>query len=344
MKSTALFFILCLITSSFASKTSEFSTLETSKLGKTLLDTIQIHLSSKEPVQSILTMLNDMDETLQNDQKDADSKHSDFQEKCTSDAEYYSSEISESTDRVNTANAELESLRPELATAQQSLSDSQDNLKSLQDQLDQATTQRQTEADDYAAKVAEHENALTALHDAQSVFQQLAAESSSSFLQKKTTVFTQVMGTIKKAIPSVRAGYQGIFRLLVQIVEKAPGQADQDIVAKILDLIKKIRDNVENSAQIEKDAENQRISAFEDLSTTLQQNINNVQGDITTFSNKIESLNASIQADEDEVEQQTDRLNQRQQQLADRNGECNDESDAYDTDKSKRFLSEMKKI
>ncbi len=336
MKSTAFFFIVCLLTSSFASKT-EFSTLESSKLGKTLLDTLQIHLSSKEPIQNIITMLNDMAATLAADQADADSRHSEFQDKCLVDAEYYNTEISEAQNRVNTANSELESLRPELATVQQSQSDTQANLEALQEQLASATSQRETEAEEYNLKVEEHENALTALHDAQSVFQELASESSASFLQKKSNVFIQVHGSIKKSIPSIRAGYQGIFKLLAQIVEKAPVQADQDIISKIVDLIKKIRENVENSARVEKDAEEQRVAAFEELSATLQQNINNAQSDIVTFTNKIESLNSAIQADEEEVEQQTERVTQRQEQLNSRSGECNNEIDSYDLDLTKRF-------
>ena len=92
-------------------------------------------------------MLNDMSDTLQSDQDDADSKHSDFQEKCSSDADYYNSEISESTDRINTANSDLGSLTPELESVQQSLSDANANLQSLQEQLETAVSQRQSEAD-----------------------------------------------------------------------------------------------------------------------------------------------------------------------------------------------------
>jgi chromosome segregation ATPase len=284
-------------------------------------------------------MLNDMSDTLQSDQDDADSKHSDFQEKCSSDADYYNSEISESTDRINTANSDLGSLTPELESVQQSLSDANANLQSLQEQLETAVSQRQSEADEYTKKVDEHENALTAIHDALAIFQELSSESSSSFLQKKSNVFAQVQSNIKKAIPSMRSGYQGIFKLLAQIVEKAPEEANQDILTKILDLLKKIRDNIENSSQAEKVAENQRISAYEELSSTLQANINNAQSDIVTFSNKIDTLNIAIGADDEEVEQQTQRLEQRKQQLTDRTGECTDEDDSYEVDLAKRFFS-----
>ena len=211
-------------------------------------------------------------------------------------------------------------------------------MNSLNEQLSAATAQRQTEADDYAAKEEEHENALTALHDALAIFQELSNESSSSFLQKRSNVFAQVKENIKEAIPSVRSGYKGIFKLLAQIVEKAPEQVDQDILNKILDLLKKIKDNVENTAQIEKDAENQRIAAFEDLSSTLENNINSAQSDIVTFNNKISTLSSAIQSDQEEVDQQTQRLEQRKDQLADRTGECNNEDDAYTNDKTKRFF------
>ena len=337
MKLTAIFLILSLLSSSFASKT-EFTSLESSKLGKTLLDTIQIHLSSKEPIQNVLTMLNDMAETLQSDQDEADSKHSDFQDKCSSDAEYYNTEISESTDRINSANADLSSLNPKLESVQQSLSDTEANLKSLNEQLDAANTQRQSEADEYQTKEEEHENLLTSIHDAIAIFQELSNESSSSFLQKRTNVFAQVQSNLKKAIPTVRSGYKGILKLLAQIVEKAPEQADQDVLTKILDLLRKIKDNVENSAQIEKDAENQRIAAFEQLSSTLDKNINDAQSDIVTFNNKISTLSSEVQSDQEEADHQQQRLEQRKQQLADRTGECTNEDDAYNNDKAKRYF------
>lgn len=338
MKITSCFFIILLLTQTFSMKT-EFLSLEKSKLGRTLLDMIQIHLASKEPIQALLSMLNDMSNTLDTDQEESDNKHTEFQGKCISDLDYYNTEIAESTDRITIANSDLESLNPEYSTTQQSLSDTQTNLLSLQEQLQFAQSQRESEAEEYALKVDEHENALSILHEAQSTFQELLASTSVSFLQKKTTIFSQVHGNIKKGIPKIRSGYKGIFKILAQIVQKTPGEADQDIVNKILDLIKKIKENVENSAEIEKEAEEQRIKAFEDLSAALEQNINNAQNDIQSFTNKLEILNASIQADKDEITQQTERLNSRQEQLADRSNECNDEDTAYTVEKNKRFFN-----
>lgn len=336
MKITAIILIISLLGQAFSTKT-EFLSLERSKLGRTLIDTIQIHLESEEPVETLVTMLNDMATTLEADQEEADTKHSGFQEKCEVDVSYYNTEIAESTDRINTANADIESLSPELSTIKQSLADTQTNLDSLQEQLQSAQSQRDNEAEEYELKIEEHENALTILHEAQSLFQELVSETAASFLQKKTTVFSQIHNNIKNSIKRVRSGYQGIFKLLAQIVQKAPAQADQDIVNKILDLIKKIKENIEDSANIEKEAEEQRISAFEDLASALQQNINNAQSDIVIYTNKIDSLNTAISTDEDEISQQTERLNQREQQLGDRTSECNDESISYETDKAKRL-------
>ena len=127
-------------------------------------------------------------------------------------------------------------------------------------------------------------------------------------------------------------------KLLAQIVEKAPEQADQDVLTKILDLLRKIKDNVENSAQIEKDAENQRIAAFEQLSSTLDKNINDAQSDIVTFNNKISTLSSEVQSDQEEADHQQQRLEQRKQQLEDRTGECTNEDDAYNNDKAKRYF------
>lgn len=335
MKITAFILIISLLGQAFSTKT-EFLSLERSKLGRTLIDTIQIHLESEEPVETLVTMLNDMATTLEADQEEADTKHSEFQEKCQIDVSYYNTEIAESTNRINAANADIESLSPELTTIKQSLADTQANLDSLQEQLQSAQAQRDNEAEEYALKIEEHENALTIIHEAQSLFQDLVSETAASFLQKKTTVFAEVHNNIKSSIKRVRSGYQGIFKLLAQIVQKAPAQADQDIVNKILDLLKKIKENIEASADIEKVAEEQRISAFEDLSSALQQNINNAQSDIVVYTNKIDSLNTAISTDEDEVNQQTERLNQRQQQLGDRTSECNDESTSYETDREKR--------
>lgn len=332
--STSLFLLLCLLPFSLCTKT-QISSLETSKLGRTLLDTIQIHLSSKEPIQTIINMLNDMADTLQSDQTESDTKHSDFQEKCQSDLDYYNNEITESKSQIDSSTADLTNLNPQLINSQELLQSTQSNLESLQQQLTTATSQRQTESDEYNIKLQEHENTITALHEAQTIFQQLIKNSDSSFLQKRSPAFIQAHSSLKKAIPSIRYGYQGVFRLLAQIVEKSK-EVDQEIVQKILDLIKKINENVETSGQMEKNAEEQRLAAFEELKSILQENISHAQSDISTLSNKIESLKIAIQANQEDIDTQKERLEQRQEELTDRSGECDNESLSYVTDKEKR--------
>lgn len=336
MKSTALFFIICLLTSVFSSKT-EFSSLESSKLGRNLLDILQIQIASKEPVQTLLNMLNEMSDNLNNDQAAADAVHQTFQEQCVADESFYSGEITESESRIDAAKNQLAALKPQLTDAEEGLAGQRASLVSLQEQLNQASSQRVTEAEEYTLKVQEHESALSMLHEASGLFQGLLApEAGAAFLQKKNAVFAQVSSTIRNGLSKIRKGYKGIFRILAQITEKAPIQAKQETVQKIIDLIKKIRENVEASYQAEKQAESDRVDAFNVLSENLSTSITNANANINNYVNTIATLQSSIASQEEELSAQETRLESRTSQLAERQKVCETESTAYGIDRVNR--------
>ena len=337
-KSTSLFLILTILSSVFSSQVS-ISSLESSKLGRNLLSMASIHLSSNEPVSTLLSLLNEMADTLRADQEKADTAHAEYQGQCEADITFYTNEISDSQKRIDSAVAQLATLRPQLATDEQSLVDARSNLADLESQLHQATKVRNDEAAEFAIKVVEHENTLATLHEVAGLFQKLvqpAGTPPAIFLENKQNIFAQVGSLIRSKISSVRKGYQGIFKVLAGIVEKAPVQSNQDMVTKILNLIAKIRDNVEASYQAEKTAEGDRKSAFEKLEANLNEDITHTNSNINNLVNNIATLQISIASQEAEEKAQNERNSETKNQLNDRERSCKDENDSYSTDRENR--------
>lgn len=67
MKAVLVFALLATI--ALSSKYSEFETIEKSKLGKTLFDTIAIQLSTGEPLEYLFTLLHGLEDQYLSDQK-----------------------------------------------------------------------------------------------------------------------------------------------------------------------------------------------------------------------------------------------------------------------------------
>jgi len=107
----AILFVALLATA-FATNLAMFEALEKSPLGKTLLDTIAIQLSTGEPLERVFQTLYDLEDRYVADQKEDDENNRVFQGICDADLAGLNQELA-NLDQINTElQAVLDELNP----------------------------------------------------------------------------------------------------------------------------------------------------------------------------------------------------------------------------------------
>jgi hypothetical protein len=89
-----------------------FQAIENSKLGKTLLDTIAIQLSTGEPLERVFQTLYDLEDRYVADQKEDDEDNRSFQGICDADLAGLNQELSNLDQRNTELQAILDELNP----------------------------------------------------------------------------------------------------------------------------------------------------------------------------------------------------------------------------------------
>jgi chromosome segregation ATPase len=334
MKNAFIAIALVLIaTTAFASHQAEtkarLQKIASTSFGKTILETIQVELKSKDdPRPRIIELLEELEEQLIQDQATADAG---FQ----SDTDHHNALVSQ-------IESELSDLSDDLAENTQLASD-------LQASIDQANADLQTQNDlidsynvelsaaedawetaDEAWQVADHKygRILDVLGQVRGILtQRLATRYDSEFLQ---TAHSQILGNFAqvkesvndKAFKRMSPGFSRLISFITMKVESHLTQTptDEDVEAEaeltsIVTLIDSISAGVEQervaAGTFHDNAAQAWEAASDDLNGKLsaaQSSVDNLDNQITDLTARLNTANIDISNDESRIEELEDQL------------------------------------
>jgi len=314
--------------------------------GKTILETIQVELKSKDdPRPRIIELLEDLENQL-------------IQAQATEDANFQAS-----TDHFNARVASIEGELSDLA------SDLEDNTQVVADTeaaIEQANADLDTKnsvLDTYSAQLdaaEQHWNDVEAQCDAADakygrildvlgqvrsiITQRLATRYDQEFLQAAHEQilgsFAQVKESVNdKAFKKLSPGFAKLVAFITSKVEahitQVDSEEDEEAAAEltsIVTLIDSIAAGVEQERVAYSDLKDNESQAWDSANRDLTQAISDVNRDIDNLDNSLTDLNAQLATANTQIDQDEDRVADLEDQLATENANQQNLSDGYSRD------------
>lgn len=313
--------------------------------GKTILETIQVELKSKDdPRGRIIELLEELEQQLIQDQATADAG---FQ----ADTDHH--------------NALVDSIESELSDLESDLEENTQLSSDLQSAIDQATADLQTQndlIDSYNAELSSAEDAwetadaswqaadhkygriLDVLGQVRGVItQRLANRYNQEFLQ---TAHNQIIGNFAQIKESVndkafKKLSPGFSRLISFITMKVESHLTQDLspedeeaeaeLTSIVTLIDSIAAGVEQERVAAADFHDNQQQTWEATSEDLNTKLSTSQSSVDNLDNQLTDLNARLSTAQTDIANDEDRIAQLEDQLATENAAYNALSSGYST-------------
>ncbi|CAK72709.1 unnamed protein product (macronuclear) [Paramecium tetraurelia] len=348
MKTTLL---LVLVACAFATNTALFDRIEQSDLGRTLLNTIAIQMTTGEPLERIFQTLYDLEDRYIADQKEDDANNQAFQQVCDADLAGLNQELANLEQRNTELQAVLDDLVPirDQKIGQKKAKELQ--KAELQKVIDETTAKRQEQADDFEAQRQEYTFVSSVLAEARRLFtDNLQAP---SFLQKgeeKVHVTPQIMAQVAShmsqgahkasTMKHVRTFGKAI-KLLANLANRTQQFANQDLTGRVIKLIDDLQNQLSQAFDLARKAEDDRTRAFQ------------AYIDMNKYNSSIANLTAEIQSLQDRIDATTasqndvlQRIQAKTQQRDDRRGECQEAAYDYQQrraarDKDRQTVSDL---
>jgi len=333
--------VLCLAVGAFATSSSEILAFvekaQETPFGKTLWGTIELEVANGAPGDYLLNLLNKMRDTLNGDIVRANKTHETFQANCKRDIATVKNEISAKARQI------IESKRI-MSKSQQALSWDRTERDTQTRQREEAKTNlvkikaiRHKEAEVFAQKVKELNDALVVLHQGKSMIEN-NLKKKGSFLQVSNSFNSYVQKmTLEITKPEYAGrGYVSVIAYIAELLQAPAVQANQGSVAKIIDMIQKIIDELENAKNIGYKAEKERIDNYHKVKETTNKYIADLSANIQKLSNNIINYERILAYNNQRITDNVRTIQLKKRLHIKLRRECQTENSGYKKENSKR--------
>jgi chromosome segregation ATPase len=329
---TLTVFVLCIVAA--YSATDLFAEIKTTDFGKTLTNTIELQLKSKDNIAHVVSMVKEVRKGLRNEAEAAAADYEVVADACRAEMD----SMDRKTDALEatvTKNERLEMIdAPVLADRKTEQSNRQTELGQRTAMLEALGDENDRLVESFNAAVAEHAAVRTMMHQARSIIEEaFTSESEAAFLQVKTSAMSKLSSHIRAFKPlaeqGLSHGYAQIFNVIAMIAERAPTVANQGMVDTLLRIFDDIEENLETSLAIEREAERQRLEAFATLRGRLNAEIAKLNARIADLGRECLNLSLAVSNYQENVAGATAQLEDIATLRADKTAQCGAEDAAY---------------
>eukprot|EP00828_Plagiopyla_frontata_P012893 TRINITY_DN1746_c0_g1_i1.p1 TRINITY_DN1746_c0_g1~~TRINITY_DN1746_c0_g1_i1.p1 ORF type:complete len:401 (+),score=80.30 TRINITY_DN1746_c0_g1_i1:141-1343(+) len=322
----------------------DFSKLENSEFGKSLLDTVQVQLSSSANIDALMQLLDKLRDEMNAQKETQEHDHQAFQTDCAKDIDFYEQEIASATVKVVDTDREIQITTENLKIKDSLLEQLNQQYGVYSATRDKILESRQAEAAEYQRKNGEHDQTVTAIEEAKQFFVKIKNELVAK--QEQTTSFLQEKSFEKERVKSQLADvfaygksqitnpkYQAILTVLSSVSQQE--ETSPEVIAKLLELCNRVLQNIQDSRMAETAAENKRIEIFTNKMKMLDESLSKTKTKITAFETEKNALDESKKMNEGIKEEQVERRDQNKKLMQNRIEECKVETKNYEELRSK---------
>lgn len=334
MKATALFISFLLFTVSYSvdlsnkistlsmtasTSTNKFKSLMRSPLGSLIAEMAQLHTELGGPVDELVNAINELYEDLNLQTNNAVSEFNLRTEAHNREVSRINALIDSAVTDVNVFETKLsQHLYPLKGSLESQIADLKRNIDNNRRSLNNENERRASENKVYNERIAEHQSALEALDEALNIVQSLA-NSNPSLLQinkAKTSV-----KNLERKLKFNKGEWTPLIEALVQITV-SQNFANQETVSKILDLLRRIKTNVEVSRDDYTSQEKSAVAAY-------KAEVQRLEGEHVNFVNNLAARESDLKSTISEIAASESFLAKRRNDLAGYQADLKAENENY---------------
>jgi chromosome segregation ATPase len=340
--------LVLVVSTAFASHEADtkarLQKIAASTFGKTILETIQVELKSKDdPRPRIIELLEDLENQLIQDQATADSG---FQ----TDTDHHNALVDQIEGELSDLNSDLDANTQLASDTQTAIDQANADLSTQQDLIDSYNAEHDSAEqawDDvdsaWSAADNKYNRILDVLGQVRGIItQRLATRYNQEFLQVKSQLvgnFAQIKESVQdKAFKRMSPGFS---RLISFITAKVEAHLTQDESAEdeeaeaelttIVTLIDSIAAGVEQEQVANNNWHDDQYQQWQDTDASLTAAISAAQSSVDNLDNQLTDLGARLDTANTDISNDSDRISQLEDQLATENAAYTSLSNDYST-------------
>ncbi|KAL4497841.1 hypothetical protein ABPG72_000596 [Tetrahymena utriculariae] len=308
--------------------------IEKSRFGRNILDTIQLQISVNDQIGRLVSDLQNIATDIQNDQAQDYKQSERIQQDCASDVSRLEDEIQDANLKVIESTSDITENTPILEQKKILLKQKNESLTANQQILSDLDQNYEKKSGEYEAERQEHSKAESVIREAKEILLGTFGSAKSFINIKKPAVqsFVQVSSHFAHHSKTnyKRKSWNSFFRILSQLSQSAPIQADPSALQKLFEVIDELLEKIADSLEIEAKAFEQFEQDYENKKDDILDRIGDLQKVIGELDGDIQSLEAKLQEDVKVKQVQQDRSEEKQTELNSRQAFCTDQQSQYE--------------
>ncbi|CAD8056632.1 unnamed protein product [Paramecium sonneborni] len=314
----------------------EIIKLEQTQLGKTFLDTVQIAVRSKEPLDRVFQILRDQAQSYETEFLSIDQKHKTFSAKCIKDLNDFDNYAALLKARIMDMQQALDDKVPEKNKKVNTLQNKKKEKSILINRIDEIQQNREKQKCVFESRLEEHQTAISAVVAVREIFESALYENENgetAFIQLQEDDVDKITNLLGYA--SLKAGdfkhLQGYSSLFAVMEQLKVGQISkhEETVRQLVETCNDLENYIDIARSLLRSVDDIRDSYFQRLFKNLNQDLRDVNAIIEELESDVNVLEAQIKVlsmDRDEaVQKQENKIKQR----GDRSTECEQEDSVY---------------
>ena len=305
--------------------------LDNKPMGNALLSTVHLQLETGAPVDEIVSLLDSIKTDLLQQQDDADLLNQNRKVYCSVYDSLYSINIEEAKQAITLNEDILARDRPALASTKDLISKTEAELQAYNDEKVRAAEQREEEHEAWVNHDAEYEDSIAATYEAIDLVRELKYNVGSTELVQIR--FSEIQTRISK---SMNKYHNNLYGPSVTALAELATSADQGTVAKIIELLEALADDLTVASHQDADSEDQAQANWEQYDSDLADTISNTEAYLVSLNDQKASLELSISTAEEDLASAQDKKAANEKLLADLTAQCENWTNTYLRETSER--------
>ena len=277
---------------------SALNELDNNHFGNALMSAIAVHLATNAPVDDIITLLNQLKSSLQQDQEDANMRNSTEQQQCEKMLNDFMNNVEYNNDQMEIEENFKASNEGLLSRAQKNYNQILDDLNENSERYDDYERSRTKQHETFLQKSHDYGEALDALDEANSLLEHLKSGSTLIQMKKK-------LEKVKEKLTQHHLLHSTLYNPLINSLTEIAMNADQDSVKKILVLLIELRGSLSESKRDLEDFEQKQVDDWEKIKGDLQNEKKNLISKKDDAEDELENFKRLIQFAEEKVQSHT---------------------------------------
>ena len=297
--------------------------LDNKHFGNALISAIAVHLSANSPIDSIVTLLNNLKENLQKDQEKSKGLNITDQRECEKMLSDFSENLEYHQSQLKSEEELKEKSEIFLQKSQENYEQIIEDLSRNTDRYEENESQRREKHEIFLQKTFDYEEALSALDEANSLLEHLKSGSALIQMKKK-------LEKVKEKLAKHHLLHNSLYNILISSLADIAINADQDSVKKIIVLLEELRENLADSKILFENSEKQQESDWEKIKNDLQNEKKQLISRKSESEEELESEKRAIQDTEEKIESHTMEIDSNKALYENAQGFCERKSKEYE--------------